>query len=260
VIRGATGISATNVGNGQTYPADVLGYDRKSDIAVLQLRGASNLPVAPIADSSQLRVDDQVTAVGFPEGAGLTRAPGPVRALDQSIVANDELTGSTEQLNGLIEFAADIRPGDSGGPLVDPAGQVVGLVTAASRTYAMATAGGFAIPLNQALPISDAIRSGNGSGSVHIGPTAILGIGVNNTRNPAGVPVQGVLRGGPADQAGLAGGTVITAIDGTPVPDGTVLTDVLDKRRPGDTVTVNYLDAERNPQTAPVTLTAGPPN
>lgn len=260
VIRGANEITATNVGNGQKYTADVVGYDRKSDIAVLQLRGATNLPVAPTADSSRLLVGDPVTAVGFPEGAGLTSAPGPVRALDQSIVANDELTGSSEQLSGLIEFAADIRPGDSGGPLVDPAGHVVGIVTAASRTYEMTDAGGFAIPLNQALPISDAIRSGNAVGSVHIGPTAILGIGVNNTRNDAGVPVQGVLRGGPADQAGLSGGDVITAIDATPIPDATVLTDVLDGHRPGDTVTVNYLDAARNPQTAPVTLVVGPPN
>jgi Trypsin-like peptidase domain len=94
VIRGATDITATNVSNGQTYTAAVLGYDRKSDVAVLQLRGASDLPVAPTADSSGVRAGDQVTAVGYPDGGDFACAPGTVRALDQNIVADDELTGS----------------------------------------------------------------------------------------------------------------------------------------------------------------------
>jgi serine protease Do len=260
VIRGADDITATNVGNGQTYPVDVLGYDRKSDIAVLQLRGAQNLPVAPTADSAGLRVGDAVTAVGFPEGAGLTRAPGTVRALNQSIVANDDLTGSSEALSDLIDFAADIRPGDSGGPLVDPSGRVVGIVTAASQNYRMESTGGFAIPLNRALSIADAVRSGNSSGSVHVGPTGILGVAVSSRRNGAGVPVQGVLRGSAADQAGLRTGDVITAVDDTAIADATVLTDVLDGHHPGDIVTLTYIDREANPRSVPVTLSAGPPN
>ena len=260
VVRGATMITATNVGNGQTYPAEVVGYDRKNDLAVLQLRGAADLAVAPTADSALVRIGDAVTGVGFPEGGGLTRAPGTVRALDQAIVANDDLTGSSEQLPGLIDFTADIRPGDSGGPLVDGDGDVIGIVTAASETYKMTSAGGFAIPLNQALPVADAIRSGAAPGSVHLGPTAILGVGVGNRREEAGVPVQGVLRAGPAAQAGLRGGDVITAIDDTPVTDATALTDILDHHHPDDTVTVTYLNGERTPRSVPVTLAAGPPD
>jgi S1-C subfamily serine protease len=260
VIRGANDITATNVGNGQTYPVDVLGYDRKSDIAVLQLRGAQNLPVVPTADSTGLQVGDAVTAVGFPEGAGLTRAPGTVRALNQSIVANDDLTGSSEELSDLVDFAADIRPGDSGGPLVDAGGRVVGIVTAASQNYRMESTGGFAIPLNRALSLVDAVRSGNPSGSVHIGPTGILGVAIRSGRNGAGVPVEGVLRGSAADQAGLRGGDVITAIDDTTITDGTVLTDVLDGHHPGDIVTLTYVDRAGNPRNVPVTLSAGPPN
>lgn len=260
VIRGATDITVTDIGNGQAYPADVLGYDRKSDIAVLQLRGAADLPVAPTADSASVRVGDPVTAVGFPEGGGLSPAGGAVQALGQSIVATDQSTGSTEQLSDLIAFGANVRPGNSGGPLVDNSGRVVGIVTAASETYRMVSTGGFAIPLNRALTIADAIRSGTPSGSVHVGPTAILGVGVSNDGGSGGVPVQGVLRGSPAEAAGLAGGDVITAIDGTRVPDGTVLTDVLDRHRPDDVVMVTYLDRERITRTVPVTLAAGPPN
>lgn len=259
VIRGATDITVTNVGNGQSYPADVLGYDRKIDIAVLQLRGAAGLPVAPTANSSSVRVGDPVTAVGFPEGGGLTPSGGNVRALGQSIVANDRSTGSSEQLSDLIEFGADVRPGNSGGPLIDRSGRVVGIVTAASETYQMVSTGGFAIPLNRALSIADSVRSGAATGSVHVGPTAILGVAVSSG-GPGGVPVEGVLRGSPADAAGLRGGEVITAIDGTQVPDATVLTDVLDRRRPDDVVTVTYLDPQRVSRTVPVTLAAGPPN
>ena len=261
VVRGAATITATNVGNGQRYSADVIGYDRKNDLAVLQLRGAAELPVAPTADSAQVRVGDAVTSVGFPGGGGLTRAPGRVRALDQSIVANDDLTGSSEQLGGLIDFAADVRAGDSGGPLVDADGNVVGIVTAATENYKMTSLGGFAIPLDQALPISDAIRSGAAPGSVHVGPTAIIGIGVGaGQRTATGVIVEGVLRGAPAEQAGLRGGDVITAIDDTAVGDATALVDVLDQHHPGDTVTVSYLDQARQPRTVPVTLTEGPPD
>lgn len=260
VIRGATDITVTNVGNGHSYPADVLGYDRKSDIAVLQLRGASDLPVAPTGDSASVHVGDLLTAVGFPDGGDLTRASGTVRALGQSIVADDDLTGSSEELSDLIDFDADIRPGDSGGPLVDPSGQVVGIVTAASQTYQMESTGGFAIPLNRALPIADAIRSGNPTGSIHLGPTAILGIGVGEARSSAGVPVQGVLRGSAAEQAGVTGGDVISAIDAAPITDATALTDVLDRHTPGDTITVTLVDRQGISRDTTVTLAPGPPN
>lgn len=260
VIRGATDITATNVGNGQSYPVDVLGYDRKNDIAVLQLRGATDLPVAPTADSSSVRIGDPVTALGFPGGADLTRASGPVRALNRGIVANDDLTGSSEKLSDLIDFAADVQPGDSGGPLVNSADQVVGIVTAASQNYRMESTGGFAISLNRALSVANAIRSGNADGSVHVGPTGVLGVGIGNEHASVGVPVLAVLRGGPAEAAGVRIGDVITAVDASPITDGTSLTDVLDTHHAGDTVTLTYLDRARQSQSAPVTLVAGPPN
>jgi serine protease Do len=260
VIRGADGITVTNIGTGRAYQADVLGYDRKSDIAVLQLRGASDLPVAPIGDSALVGVGAPVVGIGFPGGGGLTRSPGRVVALDKGIVANDDLDGTSEQLTGLIDFDADIQPGDSGGPLVSDSGQVVGIVTAASQNYKMASTGGFAIPIDRALAIADSVRAGNAAGSIHVGPTGMLGIAVVSARDRAGVPVQGVLRGGPADQAGITGGDLITAIDGLSTADGTALTDILDGHHPGDVVMLSFLDRQGNTQTAPVTLAAGPPN
>ena len=260
VIRGATGITATDVGNGQTYPVDVLGYDRNSDVAVLRLRGAAELPTARLAGPGTVTVGEPVTGLGFPGGGNLTRASGVVRALDRGIVASDDLTGSSERLDGLIGYDADTRPGSSGGPLVDGDGQVVGIVTAASQNYRMESLGGFAIPIERATGIADAIRAGAASGSIHVGPTGILGVAIRSGGDQPGIIVRGVLRGGPAERAGINTGDVITAVDGVQTPDGTALTDVLDRHHPGDTVSLTYLKGGNDSQSVPVTLADGPPN
>jgi S1-C subfamily serine protease len=133
VINGATSVSVTDIGNGKTYKAAVVGYDESKDVAVLQLTGASGLTVANLGDSSTVGVGNSVVALGNAEGLGGTPsvATGSVTALDQSITASDESSGTSEQLTGLIETNAGIEPGDSGGPLVNTHGQVVGMDTAA---------------------------------------------------------------------------------------------------------------------------------
>lgn len=260
VVEGATGISGTNLGTGRTFPIDVIGYDRTHDIALVQLRGAGGLPTAVLGDSNTVAVGDPIVGIGNAGGpnGGLTREPGTVKALNQTIVASDDLTGSSERLTGLIQVAANLRPGDSGGPLVNSAGQVVGIDTAATESYHTG-GGGFAIPINQALSIADQIRSRAPSDTVHIGQTGMLGIGVADLPHGAGVAVHQVLRGGPAAQAGLVGGDVITAIDGNPVPDANALTDFLDQHHPGDTVSVTWRDAAGISHTTPITLAVGPP-
>src|SRR5450631_462284 len=134
VIDGATSISVTDIGNGRTYKASVVGYDKTQDVAVLQLQDASGLQTAKIGDSSKATVGESVVAVGNAGGAGGTpsAAGGSIIALNQHITASDELGGASEQLTGLIEVNADVQPGDSGGSLVNSAGQVVGIDTAAS--------------------------------------------------------------------------------------------------------------------------------
>jgi S1-C subfamily serine protease len=137
VINGATSVSVTDIGNGKTYKATVVGYDESQDIAVLQLSGASGLTTAPIGDSSSVQVGDSVVALGNAGGVGGTPsvAAGSVTALDQSITASDESSGTSEQLSGLIETDANIQAGDSGGPLVNSHGQVIAMDTAASTNY-----------------------------------------------------------------------------------------------------------------------------
>jgi S1-C subfamily serine protease len=137
VINGATAISVTDIGNGKTYKATVVGYDESQDIAVLQLSGASGLNTANLGNSSSVSVGNTVTALGNAGGQGGTPsvATGSVVALNQSITASDESSGTSEQLAGLIESNANIQPGDSGGPLVNSSGQIIGIDTAASSNY-----------------------------------------------------------------------------------------------------------------------------
>ena len=106
VVAGANTVTGT-VG-GRDYPADLVGYDRKHDIAVLQLRGAGGLPTAPIGDSGQVVVGEPTVGLGNARGVGapLTHETGPVSALNRTVNAEDSLTGSSEEVNGLIEVAA----------------------------------------------------------------------------------------------------------------------------------------------------------
>ena len=253
VVAGATDLTARSIGNGQTYPATVIGYDRQHDIAVLQLAGGG-LPVANIGNSDTVRVGEPVVALGNVGGAG--GAPsveeGRIAALNQTVSANDALTGSTETLNGLIQVDANIRPGDSGGPTVNSANQVIGMNTAASQNYHLGRGQGFAIPINEAMAIAGQIRSGASSPTVHIGPTAFLGVGVNDA--PGGAVVRQVIPGGPAAGAGINPGDVITAINGQPVNSATALTNILDQHHPGDGVDVGLGGRNTN-----VTLAGGPP-
>jgi serine protease Do len=260
VVAGANTITGT-VG-GRDYPADLVGYDRKHDIAVIQLRGAGGLPTAPIGDSSQVAVGEPTVGLGNARGVGapLTHETGPVTALNRTVNAEDSLTGSSEEVNGLIEVAADVRPGDSGGPLVNSAGQVIGVITAATVTYQMGPGGeGFAIPINDAMAVAGQIRSGAPSATVHIGPPVLLGVGVSTRpRMAPGIIVRDVMRGGPAEQAGVSMGDVITVLDGTSLDSATTLTYVLDRHYPGDVVDLTWIDSSGQQRTGKATLVPGP--
>ena len=184
VIDGATSISVTDVGNGQTYKANVVGYDRTGDIAVIQLVGASGLQTAKLA-SSLPAVGEGVVGVGNAGGTGGTpsSAGGSVTALSQSITASDSGGGNSENLSGLIQMNCDIQPGDSGGALVDAAGSVVGMDTAASTgtTDSGGTAQAYAIPIGTALSVARNIEAGRGGSTIHIGATGFLGIQVQDS-------------------------------------------------------------------------------
>ncbi len=178
VISGATTINVVVPTTGQSYKADVLGYDRTADVALLQLEGASRLKTVSIS-SGALSAGAAVTALGNANGDGeITPAAGTVTGLGQSVTASDE-TAAAEQLTGLIRTNAGLQPGDSGGPLVNGKGQVVGMDTAASTRFGfqnVPATEAYAIPIANALTVAHAISSGAASATVHVGATAFLGV------------------------------------------------------------------------------------
>jgi S1-C subfamily serine protease len=265
VIDGATSITVTDVGNGQSYRATVKGYDAGHDIAVLQLAGASGLKTATIGDSGDVQVGQKVVALGNAGGRGgaPSVAEGRVTGLGKSITAVDQGSGSSERLTGMIKTNANIQAGDSGGPLLNTAGEVIGMDTAASSSHSAATAGqvqAFAIPIDRAVSTAKQIEAGEASASVHIGPTAFLGVEISTqaTGAASGAAVAGVVQGGAAASAGITGGDTITSVAGHDVTSPTVLRDVMTTLRPGQSVPVSWTDQSGQTHSATAVLGTGP--
>jgi S1-C subfamily serine protease len=264
VIAGATKIQVVVPNTTRSYTARVVGYDVADDVAVLQLQSASNLKTVAIGNASTLRIGSSVTAVGNAGGTGsLASAKGSVTGLNQTITAQSD-DGSAEQLTGLIQTNADLEPGDSGGPLLNSAGRVVGMNTAASAESPFTgytESDGYAIPIGRATTIVKQIVAGKSSANVHVGATAFLGISLSSLGNGygSGAGVVGVVSGGPADDAGLVAGDVITSIDGTSVTGPGDVQSVVLAHQPGAKVAVGYVDTSGATQTATVTLGSGPP-
>jgi len=260
VVRSATQIQVTVPGRG-TYQARVVGVDPTDDVALIQLQGVSGLPTVTLGDPGSLHVGDPLVAIGNALGRGgvPTSTSGSVTGLNRTITANDE-NGGSEQLNGMIQTDALIRPGDSGGALVNGAGQVVGMITAGSQTNGRSTApsAGFAINATQALDVVNQIRSGQRSSTILIGPVGFLGVEIS-TANPTtpGALVAGVVDGTPAARAGITANSAITVIDGQRIGSADALGTVLHRYRPGDRITVTWDDATGT-HSSSVTLIAGP--
>ena len=271
VISGATTIKVVVPKTGHSYTARVVGYDRTADVALLQLRGASDLKTVSISPA-KLSVGAKVTALGNVGGDGkITSATGTVTGLGKSITASDD-TGGSEHLTELIETNAGVKPGDSGGPLVNSRGQVVGMDTAASSQFVfqdISTTVAYAIPIAKARTIADAISSGQASPKVHIGATAFLGVEAGSADVPglgnggqvassSGALIVGVVSGGPAASAGLAAGDVITAINGRAISSPTEISAFVLTKKPAEKITVAYVDQSGTSHTASVVLGSGP--
>jgi S1-C subfamily serine protease len=282
VIESASSISVTDIGNGKTYGAKVVGYDRTSDVAVLKLENASGLQAVGLGNSSSVHTGEKVVAIGNAGGTGGTPsyAGGSVTALDQSISASDEGDATSEKLTGLIQSNADIEPGDSGGPLVTTGGKVIAMDTAASAGFSFDQGGasatqGYSIPVNTALKIAGEIEAGKSSSVVHIGPTAFLGVSVAAPSSagssfggfgqpvPApsstGAEIASIVAGSPASHAGLTEGDTVIAIAGRSVTVPSSLTTILAAEKPGASVPVVYFDPSGAKHTVTVQLASGPP-
>lgn len=273
VVDGATSITATDIGNGKTYKATVVGYDNTHDIALIKLTGASGLATAKIGDSSKVSTGDGVVAIGNAGGVGGTPSAvgGTVTGLNQQVVAADPTTGESEQLSGMLETNADIQSGDSGGPVVNTSGEVIGVTSVGSSGYSSfdSSTGGYAVPINTAMDIVDQIKSGDSSGSVHVGTTGFLGVSLSSGQSgssqlggsgstTAGATVADVVSGSPAEKLGLTAGDVITAVDGTSVSTAKQLSTLIGSHKAGDTVTITWTDQSGSQHSGSVQLAQGP--
>ena len=284
VIADSTSISAEIGATGKTYTGEVLGYDIAEDVALVQLKNASGLKAVDVANSSTLEVGETIIAIGNAGGRGgePTVVSGQVTALNQEITASESDGSNAQTLSDLIQVNANIQAGDSGGPLIDGNGDVVGMNAAASSQNGSGfnipgrTTGnqGYAIPIENALAIVDAIRSGKGGDGIHLGGNrALLGVSIQDdsssvSRTPTrpgttttgrGAAVVGVESGSGADRAGITTGSTITAVAGKSVASAQALTNAMTAHAPGDSVDVTWTDSSGTSHTASVKLGSGPP-
>lgn len=261
VIRGAGTIRVTVPSSGRSYTATVAGYSVSKDIAVLELSDAQGLATVRTGNSNTVEVGDRVTAVGNGGGAGLTTKGGRVTGLGQSITISSD--GEPFTMPGLIETTTPLRSGDSGGPLLS-GGRVIGIDSAASGGFLFrGSAQGYAIPINRALKIAGQIEAGRRSSTVHVGPTAFLGVSLaranDGDEDVPGALVEGVLPGLPAARAGIGANDLITSFAGKRVSSAASLRNLVVQASPGATVRVSWIDPSGRKTTAAVRLVAGPP-
>jgi putative serine protease PepD len=228
VVNGASSVTV-KIGDGKQQTAQVVGKDESTDIALLKVTASNSLKPLTFANSDQLSVGDNVFAIGNPFGLDRTLTTGVVSALQRQIDAPNGFA-----IDGVIQTDAPINPGNSGGPLLDARGLVVGVnsqILTGSSTSQGNVGIGFAAPSNTVRNVVSQLES---NGSVK---HAFLGVQMGATEN-AGARIGAVTPGGPAADAGLEAGDVITAFDGKHVSDAAAVSGFVNDKQVGDQVTL----------------------
>ena len=200
--------------DGKEVPANLVGRDPKTDLAVLKIDNVDNLSVAQLGDSDKVRVGDEVLAAGAPLGLRSTVTHGIVSALHRPVPLSGE-GSDTDTVIDAIQTDASINHGNSGGPLIDMNSQVIGINTAGKSLSDSASGLGFAIPINEAKQVAQTlIKDGK---IVH--PT--LGVSTRSVSNAiaAGAQVANVKAGSPAQKGGILENDVIVKVGSRKVAD-----------------------------------------
>ncbi|HSX40650.1 MAG TPA: trypsin-like peptidase domain-containing protein, partial [Candidatus Saccharimonadales bacterium] len=241
----------------KTYTVQKIYRDPLNDIAILKIDPAENAgktlqPVA-MGDSSHLQVGQFVIAIGTALGEFRnTVTTGVISGLGRGITAGDEFAGFAERLDNVIQTDAAINPGNSGGPLLNSSAQVIGINTAVAQSGQNI---GFALPINV---VKDSLDNFNQNGQFN---RPYLGVAYKMLDRDtaiandvvAGAYVQSVVKGSPAEKAGLRQGDIITKADGKSLQDGkTELASIIGGKKVGDSVSLTIW---RNGKTTDVTAT-----
>jgi serine protease Do len=267
VVEGAQRITViTPEPDAERHDARVIGGDEAADLAVLKI-DAQGLPTIPLGDSADLKLGQQVVAIGYAlalEG-GPTVTTGIVSALDRSIDANDPncdpdvCPDFVRTYSNVIQTDAAINPGNSGGPLLDLAGRVVGINTAGAGS---AENIGFAIAIDAAKPTIDSAAENPSE------PVAYLGVVTQDVTEgmsfqfelpvTAGAYIVDLAPRGPAESAGIEVGEVVVEFDGKEIPDSETLGELIRARQPGDRVELVVVATDGDRRTTTVTLGVNP--
>lgn len=257
VIDGATSITVS-IGS-DDVAATVVGADKDTDLAVIKVN-RTNLPVATFADSGKLNVGQTAIAIGSPFGFQGSVTSGVVSALHRNVSASDTGTTGTTYTD-LVQTDAAINPGNSGGALADRNGNVIGITSLIFSPSGSSAGLGFAIPSNTVKTIADQLIS---KGSVQHAYMGILGQTVNpdlakqlGLSVNEGAVMQEIIKGGPAEAAGLQRNDVITKFDGTTITSMDDLVGAIRTKNPGDKVTITYMRGKET-KTTEVTLGTKP--
>jgi serine protease Do len=226
----------------QGRPGKVIGVDKDTDLAVVKIATTEPLPTVKMGNSDSDQVGDWVIAIGSPFALTQTVTAGIVSAKNRTIEK-----GAAGQFQHFIQTDAAINPGNSGGPLVNMADQVIGVNTAILTQSAGYEGIGFAMPSNTVVGVYNDLI-----GPEHKVIRGSIGVQFQASLSPAvqrvygfksGVLVNAVTPHGPADQAGLKAGDIITTVDGKPIKDGDALVTDIAARKPGSTVHLGYVRA-----------------
>jgi Do/DeqQ family serine protease len=239
VVENAKDITVTLLDN-RSIKAELVGADKGSDIAVLKIK-APNLTEMPMADSSKAEVGDYVVAIGNPFGLQHTVTFGIISALGR---ASPERTADSYE--DFIQTDAAINPGNSGGALVNFLGQLIGINSQIISQSGGNIGIGFAIPSNMAKSIMDQIvkygsvkRGMIGIRMQTLSPEVTQSLGVPN--GTTGVLVSEVVKGSPAEKAGIEAGDIVTAVNGKAVKSDLELRNIVGLMRIGDKLDVALL-------------------
>jgi len=254
IVENAQQVEVT-LSDGRKLRGVVSGKDSSTDIALVEVP-AGNLVPAELGDSDKLKVGQMAIAIGNPFGfllgGGPTVTAGVVSALSRTINADGRM------YEGLVQTDAAINPGNSGGPLIDIDGKVIGINTA---NIPFAQGIGFAIPINTAKYVVEQLLE---KGRVIRPWLGITGLTVTkevatyyNLPTRSGVVLAGIVRGGPADEAGLEEGDIVVGADGTAVDTMEQLQREIRRKKPGDVLNLTIVRDGRRRE-ASLTLQEAP--
>ena len=255
-VGGGNAQATVTFSDGRSVPFTVVGADPSDDLAVVRAQGVSGLTPITLGSSADLKVGQDVVAIGSPLGLQGTVTTGIVSALDRPMASGGDAGSQTTVLNA-IQTDAAINPGNSGGALVNMNGELVGVNSAIAtlgggQNSPGAQSGsiglGFAIPVDQAKRIADELIS-TGT-ATH----ASLGVQLSDDTSAHGAAVANVMAGGPAATGGLPSGVVITKVDDHVIDSAEALVATVHSKAPGDTVALTYVDESGASQTTNVTL------